>query len=150
MLAQPPARLMMRVIASGVWRFREFLPDVYGPSGVVTLSEGNTPLVPAQKTLDFAGLTASFLQTSRLESHWIVQRSGHDGRHYGSEVRGREGGRVRFYRQYGGLAGCLCRARRRGGTRLLCRQDKPRPTNSRKLWIMARKRCKSTGILTTL
>ena len=41
---------------SGVWRFRELLPDVYGPQGVVTLSEGNTPLVPAQKTLAFAGL----------------------------------------------------------------------------------------------
>jgi threonine synthase len=42
--------------ASGVWRFREFLPDVYGPTGVVTLCEGNTPLVAAQKTLAFAGL----------------------------------------------------------------------------------------------
>ena len=43
---------------SGVWRFRELLPDVYGASGVVTLSEGNIPLVPAQKTLGFAGLKA--------------------------------------------------------------------------------------------
>jgi threonine synthase len=43
--------------ASGVWRFRELLPDVYGPSGIVTLSEGNTPLVAAQKTLAIAGLT---------------------------------------------------------------------------------------------
>jgi threonine synthase len=41
---------------SGVWRFRELLPDVYGPAGVVTLAEGNTPLVRGQKTLDFAGL----------------------------------------------------------------------------------------------
>jgi threonine synthase len=41
---------------SGVWRFRELLPDVYGPKGVVTLAEGNTPLVRGQKTLDFAGL----------------------------------------------------------------------------------------------
>ncbi len=41
---------------SGVWRFRELLPDVYGASGVVTLGEGNTPLVAARKTLAFAGL----------------------------------------------------------------------------------------------
>ena len=31
---------------SGVWRFREFLPDGYSPEGVVTLGEGNVPLVP--------------------------------------------------------------------------------------------------------
>jgi threonine synthase len=41
---------------SGVWRFRELLPDVYGQEGIVSLSEGNTPLVRGQKTLDFAGL----------------------------------------------------------------------------------------------
>ena len=41
---------------SGVWRFRELLPDVYGPHGVVTLAEGNTPLVRGQKTLSLAGL----------------------------------------------------------------------------------------------
>jgi threonine synthase len=41
---------------SGVWRFREMLPDVYGAKGIVTLAEGNTPLVPGQKTLSLAGL----------------------------------------------------------------------------------------------
>ncbi len=41
---------------SGVWRFRELLPDVYGKNDIITLGEGNTPLVPGQKTLDFAGL----------------------------------------------------------------------------------------------
>ncbi len=41
---------------SGVWRFRELLPDVYGPNGVVTLAEGNTPLVHGRKTLALAGL----------------------------------------------------------------------------------------------
>ncbi len=42
--------------ASGVWRFREFLPDCYGPDSVVTLSEGNTPLIRGQKTAQFGGL----------------------------------------------------------------------------------------------
>ncbi len=42
--------------ASGVWRFREFLPDVYGPDGVVTLNEGNVPLLRGQKTADWVGL----------------------------------------------------------------------------------------------
>ena len=41
---------------SGVWRFRELLPDVYGPNGIVTLGEGNTPIVRGQKTLALAGL----------------------------------------------------------------------------------------------
>jgi threonine synthase len=41
---------------SGVWRFRELLPDVYGPTGTVTLAEGNVPIVRAQKSLTFAGL----------------------------------------------------------------------------------------------
>jgi threonine synthase len=42
--------------ASGVWRFREFLPDCYSRDGIVTLSEGNVPLVRGQKTAKWAGL----------------------------------------------------------------------------------------------
>jgi threonine synthase len=42
--------------ASGVWRFRELLPDCYGRDGVVTLSEGNVPLVRGQKTAKWVGL----------------------------------------------------------------------------------------------
>ncbi|MBV8866008.1 MAG: threonine synthase [Acidobacteriaceae bacterium] len=42
--------------ASGVWRFRELLPAGYGPTGVVTLAEGNTPVVPGQKTAGWVGL----------------------------------------------------------------------------------------------
>ncbi len=40
---------------SGVWRYREFLP-AYPASEIVTLGEGNTPLVRGQKTAAFAGL----------------------------------------------------------------------------------------------
>jgi threonine synthase len=39
---------------SGVWRFREFLPDCY--SEVVTMGEGNNPLLNGRKTADWAGL----------------------------------------------------------------------------------------------
>ncbi len=42
--------------ASGVWRFREFLPDTYGPDGIVTLNEGNTPLLRGQMTAAWVGL----------------------------------------------------------------------------------------------
>jgi threonine synthase len=42
--------------ASGVWRFREFLPDCYADCGVVTLSEGNVALVRGKKTAQWAGL----------------------------------------------------------------------------------------------
>ncbi len=40
---------------SGVWRFRDFLPE-YPADTVVTLSEGNTPLVRGKRTAEFAGL----------------------------------------------------------------------------------------------
>ncbi len=39
---------------SGVWRFREFLPNDYRQ--VITMEEGNTPLVKAQRSGDWAGL----------------------------------------------------------------------------------------------
>lgn len=41
--------------ASGVWRFREFLPD-YAEEQIVTLGEGNVPLVRARKTAEWAGV----------------------------------------------------------------------------------------------
>jgi len=41
---------------SGVWRFREFLPD-YDDSEIVSLSEGNTALIPGVRTADFAGVS---------------------------------------------------------------------------------------------
>jgi threonine synthase len=40
---------------SGVWRYREFLPD-YPASDVVTLGEGNTPLVRGHRTAEWAGV----------------------------------------------------------------------------------------------
>ncbi len=42
--------------ASGVWRFREFLPLDYGAENTITLSEGNTPVVRGQKTAEWAGV----------------------------------------------------------------------------------------------
>jgi threonine synthase len=41
---------------SGVWRYREFLPD-YPAKEIVTLGEGNTPLVRGHKTAAFAGVS---------------------------------------------------------------------------------------------
>jgi threonine synthase len=40
---------------SGVWRFREFLPE-YPAESVVTLGEGNSPVVRGAKTADYAGV----------------------------------------------------------------------------------------------
>src|SRR5438270_4169395 len=42
--------------ASGVWRFREFLPGDYSEDATVTLGEGNVPLVPARNTATWAGV----------------------------------------------------------------------------------------------
>jgi threonine synthase len=44
-----------RLDSSGVWRFREFLPAV-AEETVVTLFEGNVPLLPGQKTAVYAGV----------------------------------------------------------------------------------------------
>lgn len=41
---------------SGVWRFRELLAFVEDPSVVVTLGEGNTPLLEAPVSADYVGL----------------------------------------------------------------------------------------------
>jgi threonine synthase len=42
---------------SGVWRYRELLPfDENGSASIVTLREGNTPLLDAPRAADYAGL----------------------------------------------------------------------------------------------
>ncbi len=41
---------------SGVWRYREFLPFLSDYSGVVTLREGNTPLLEAPRAAQYGGL----------------------------------------------------------------------------------------------
>ncbi len=47
---------------SGVWRFRDLLPGPYDPASLVTLSEGNTPLVHGLKTGKAAGLDRLFFK----------------------------------------------------------------------------------------
>jgi len=42
---------------SGVWRFREFLPNAELGDRIVTLGEGNVPLVRGRKTADWVGLS---------------------------------------------------------------------------------------------
>src|SRR5579883_944176 len=41
--------------SSGVWRFRDLLPD-YKKEDIVTMGEGNTPLVAGIRTADYAGV----------------------------------------------------------------------------------------------
>ena len=41
---------------SGVWRYREMIPFLDNYSSVVTLREGNTPILPAPKAAAYAGL----------------------------------------------------------------------------------------------
>src|SRR3954451_25271493 len=43
---------------SGVWRYREFLPFLEDYASVVTLREGNTPLLSGPKAAQYAGLDA--------------------------------------------------------------------------------------------
>src|ERR1043165_9530580 len=41
---------------SGVWRYREFLPFLADYSGVVSLREGNTPLLDGPRAAAYGGL----------------------------------------------------------------------------------------------
>jgi threonine synthase len=41
---------------SGVWRYREFIPFLDGEQSIITLREGNTPLLSAPKAASYAGL----------------------------------------------------------------------------------------------
>jgi len=43
---------------SGVWRYRELFPFLEDLTHVITLREGNTPLLPAPKAAQYAGLKA--------------------------------------------------------------------------------------------
>ncbi|HEY1338358.1 MAG TPA: pyridoxal-phosphate dependent enzyme, partial [Bryobacteraceae bacterium] len=43
---------------SGVWRYREFIPFLPDHSWVVTLREGDTPLLPSRRAAEYAGLDA--------------------------------------------------------------------------------------------
>ena len=43
---------------SGVWRYREFIPFLPDYGGVVTLREGNTPLLEAPRAAQYGGLDA--------------------------------------------------------------------------------------------
>lgn len=47
---------------SGVWRFRDLLPGPYDPASIITLSEGNTPLVHGLKTGQASGLDRLFFK----------------------------------------------------------------------------------------
>ncbi len=96
--------------ASGVWRFREFLPDCY--SEVVTMSEGNNPLVQGQENGAMVRHAQSQLQASRLESDRMLQRSRDDGRHDRGSICRRKICWLRFDRKHRRLACGLCGARR--------------------------------------
>src|SRR5262249_37287382 len=43
---------------SGVWRYREMLPFLSDIAGIITLREGNTPLLDAPRAAAYAGLGA--------------------------------------------------------------------------------------------
>ncbi len=47
---------MQAIDQSGVWRYRELLPYLDDPQNVVTLREGNTPLLDAPRAADYGGL----------------------------------------------------------------------------------------------
>src|SRR5919197_1208120 len=66
---------------SGVWRFREFLPE-YAPREIVTMGEGSEHT----------------LKTPRVDSDRLLQRSGDDGRRHRGQVAGRAHSGLRFDR----------------------------------------------------
>ena len=64
---------------SGVWRYREFIPFLDDYSRVVTLREGNTPLLRrAAARREYGGLDAADVQAPGLQPHRLVQGQRHD------------------------------------------------------------------------
>ena len=87
---------------SGVWRYREFLP-AYPASEIVSLGEGNMPLVRGHKTAVYRP-RRSAIQTSWMESHRLLQGPGHDRRHDRGGACRRAGCGLRLDRKHGGIA----------------------------------------------
>ena len=99
---------------SGVWRFREFLP-AYPADTIVTLQEGNTPLIDAPRSAALAGVR----RLSFKHLGWNPTGSFKDAgmtvgvtqaKHVGATRRG-----LRVDGQHGRVDGRLRRARRRRG-----------------------------------
>ena len=67
--------------ASGVWRFRDVLPELDDWSSAITLREGNTPVYELPRCARSAGVDRPEGEASGDESHGLVQRHGHDRRH---------------------------------------------------------------------
>ena len=68
---------------SGVWRYREMIPFLDDTAHVVTLREGNTPLLNAPRAARVRrACDASGVQASGFQSHRIIQGQRHDVRRF--------------------------------------------------------------------
>ena len=72
--------------ASGVWRFREFLPDVYSAGRCRDAERRKHALVTRAKDGRVGWFERTPLQASRLQSDGQLQRPGNDGRDDGGEI----------------------------------------------------------------
>ena len=82
-------------------RYAEFLP-VTGATPVVTLLEGNTPLLPAPRLSERVGAEV-YLKIEGAEPDGFVQGPGHDGGDLQGARGGLPGGRLRLDRQHLGV-----------------------------------------------
>ena len=90
--------------------YRDRLP-VTERTPVITLNEGNTPLLDAPRVVG-AGRRARAPEDRRREPHRVVQGPGDDRRHLEGGRRRRQGCCVRFHRQHVGVGRGLRGARR--------------------------------------
>ena len=98
--------------ASGVWRYRELFPFLDDYSPVVTLREGNTPLLDAPLAAGYGGLGRVVVQAPGIQSHRFVQRQRHDVRGGAGAQAGDAAGGLRIDGKHFGIDGGV-----RGGGR---------------------------------
>ena len=95
-----------------MWRYRELFPFLDDYRHVVTLREGNTPLLDAPLAAKYGGLDRITFKHQGFNPDGIVQGQRHDLRGVAGAAPGDAARGVRFHRQHVGVDGGV-----RGGGR---------------------------------
>src|SRR6185437_2495784 len=95
---------------SGVWRFREILPEIAAEQ-IITIREGNTPVYELVHCAKSAGIKQLYAK-HQYEPHRLVQRHRHDGSRVLCEASWLSLGCVCIDREYLGIHGSVRGTRR--------------------------------------
>ena len=129
-----------RIDQSGVWRYREIIPFLDETKHVVTLREGDTPLLPGTARRIMGRNGCARLQASGLQSYRVVQRQRNDVRRRAGGSTRNEESRMRLDRKHISLHGCLCQRCGPAANGISCRTATSHMANLRRHWNTARLR----------